>query len=275
MDINSRGKIDVSDISKPLPVIHAKSEGDRAAGETDPMAMYAKYSVGLGVRNESPEMIRRETSMAQKIAQIANSNSNSRPSIAPTASQSSLAKRDTRALAAAAGVASPAPSEERAFSGASLPNFPGTPGLADVGNVMLRPYGQSGSMIPAYLETPAIGLDGRSSYLSTNLGSEAGWRNRTGSSTGPQGAISGAKAVSESDIATLAPSATDDSDRRTILSQYSQDFALLSQQAHIQQNSDYRSPTYSIYNYYGPDRTSRMPSMVHVAREEPEVGGAL
>ncbi|KAF8682559.1 hypothetical protein RhiXN_02044 [Rhizoctonia solani] len=283
-DANSRGKIDVSDISKPLPIIHAKSEtaveGTRAAGETDPMAMYAKYSVGLGVRNESPEMIRRETSMAQKIAQIANSNSSSRPTIAPTGSQSSLAKRDTRALAAAAGVTSPDPSEERVFSGiasasTSLPNLPGTPGLANVGNVMLRPYGQSGSMIPAYLETPAIGLDGRSSYLSTNLGPEAEWRNRVKSSAGPQGAINGAKAISESDIATLAPSATDDSDRRTILSQYSQDFAPLSQQAHIHQNPDYRSPTYSIYNYYGSNRTSRMPSMVRVVREEPEVGGAL
>ncbi|CAE6419131.1 unnamed protein product [Rhizoctonia solani] len=269
----------------PLPVIHAKSEtveSNRTAGETDPMAMYAKYSVGLGVRNESPEMIRRETSMAQKIAQIANSNSNnSRPIIAPAASQSSLAKRDTRALAAAAGVASPVPSDERVISrvdrsgSTSLPNLPGTPGLADVGNVMLRPYGQSGSMIPAYLETPAVGLDGRSSYLSTSLGSEPELRNHTGSRTGPLGAISGAKAISESDIATLAPSATDDSDRRTILSQYSQDFASLSHQVHAHQNSDYRSPTYSIYNYYGPDRSSRMPSMVHVAREEPEVGGAL
>ncbi|KDN51708.1 hypothetical protein RSAG8_00256, partial [Rhizoctonia solani AG-8 WAC10335] len=62
MDVNSRGKIDVADISKPLPVVLPKSEiaieGSRAAGEADPMAMYAKYSVGLGVRNESPEMIR-------------------------------------------------------------------------------------------------------------------------------------------------------------------------------------------------------------------------
>ncbi|KAG8734184.1 hypothetical protein FRC11_009840 [Ceratobasidium sp. 423] len=277
LDVNSRGKIDVADISKPLP-IHGKSEmaieGSRAAGEADPMAMYTKYSAGLGVRNESPEMIRRETSLAQKIAQIANSNSGSRPTIAPTSSQSSLARRDTRALAAAAGVASPAPSEERAFSGvekkqapggASLPNLPGTPGLAGVGNVMLRPYGQSGSMIPAYLETPAIGLDGRASYLSTNLGSEAKWRKHASSSTGPQEAISGAKAISEND----------DSDRRTIMSQYSQDFIPLSQQAHIRQNPDYRSPTYSIYNYYGPDRASRMPSMVHVEQGEPEVGGAL
>ncbi|KAJ1309812.1 hypothetical protein OPQ81_006577 [Rhizoctonia solani] len=288
IDVNSRGKIDVSDISKPLPVLHGKSEmaaeGSRAGGETDPMAMYAKYSVGLGVRNESPEMIRRETSMAQKIAQIANSNSSSRPTITPTRSQSSPAKRNTRALAAAAGVASPAPSEERVFSGVdkeqasgstSLPNLPGTPALASVGNVMLRPYGQLGSMIPAYLETPAIGLDGRASYLSTNLGSEAGWRNRTRSGTGPQDAVGVAKAVSENDVSTLTGSATNDSDNRTIMSQYSQDFTPLPQQAHMHHNPDYRSPTYSIYNYYGPDRVSRMPSMVHVDQGEPEVGGAL
>ncbi|CAE6516980.1 unnamed protein product [Rhizoctonia solani] len=288
-DVNNRGRIDVANISKPLPAAHAKSEiaieGSRAAGETDPMAMYAKYSVSLGVRNEPPEMIRRETSMAQKIAQIANSNSSSRPTLAPTNSQSSLAKRDTRALAAAAGLACPAPIEEqRAFSGVdkkqasestSLPNLPGTPGLADVGNVMLRSYGQSGSMIPAYLETPAIGRDGRTSYLLTNFGSEGECRNRTGFNTGPQEAINGAQAISESDIATLARSATDDSDRRTILSQYSQDFLPLSQQAHIRQNPDYRSPTYSIYNYYGPDRVSRMPSMVHVEGGGQEVGGAL
>ncbi|EUC62196.1 hypothetical protein RSOL_414070, partial [Rhizoctonia solani AG-3 Rhs1AP] len=260
------------------------AEGSRAAGEADPMAMYAKYSVGLGVRNELPNMVRRETSLAQKIAQIANSNSSSRPTLAPTGSQSSLAKRDTRALAAAAGLASPAPSEERAFSGvdkkqalgsASLPNPPGTPGLASVGNVMLRPYGQSGSMVPAYLETPAIGLDGRASYLSTNMGSEAEWRNRPGSSTGPQDAISGAKAIGQNEIATLARNTADDFDRRTILSQYSQDFVPLSQQAHTYQNPDYRSPTYSIYNYYGSERVSRMPSMVHVERREPEIGGAL
>ncbi|CAE6437290.1 hypothetical protein ACGC1H_004434 [Rhizoctonia solani] len=288
LDVNSRGKIDVSDISKPLPAgmllkSEMTTESSRAAGEADPMAMYAKYSVGLGVRNEIPNMVRRETSMAQKIAQIANSNSSSRPTLAPTGSQSSLAKRDTRALAAAAGLASPTPSEERAFSGvdkkqalgsASLPNLLGTPGLASVGNIMLRPYGQAGSMIPPYLETPAIGLDGRASYLSTNIG-EAEWRNRPGFSTGPQDAISGAKAVGQNEIATLARSATDDFDRRTILSQYSQDFIPLSQQAHTYQNPDYRSPTYSIYNYYGSERVSRMPSMVHVERREPEIGGAL
>lgn len=70
-DINSRGKIAVADISKPRPVASANpelpsSETNRTVGETDPMAMYAKYSAGLGVRNGSPEPIRRETSMAKK-----------------------------------------------------------------------------------------------------------------------------------------------------------------------------------------------------------------
>ncbi|CAE7106716.1 unnamed protein product [Rhizoctonia solani] len=278
MDVNNRGKIDVADISKPIPTMlpepEMSTEGNRTASEADPIAMYAKYSAGLGVRNEPPGMIRRETSMAQKIAQIANSNTSSRPMLAP--SQSFLAKRDTRALAAAAGLASPTPSEERAFSGVGkkqalggVPHPPGTPGLVDVGNIMMRPFGQSGSMIPANLETPAIGLDGRASYLSTNVGSEAEWRNRAGSSTGPQGAITSAKA-NERHI-TLPRSTTAASDRGTIWSEYSQDFDSLPQQ----QNPDYRSPTYSIYNYYGPDRVSRMPSMVHIGRKEPEVGGAL
>ncbi|CUA74953.1 hypothetical protein RSOLAG22IIIB_01587 [Rhizoctonia solani] len=281
VDTSNRGKIDVADISKPLPALMLPQpemtiQGSRAVGEGDPMAMYTKYSVGLGVRNESSEMVRRETSMAQKIAQIANSNSSSRPTLAPTGSQSSIAKRDTRALAAAAGLASAVLSDERVFSGVdkqqALGNLPGTPGLANVGNVMLRPYGQSGSMIPAYLETPAIGLDGRTSYLSAKVGGpEVEWRNRPGASTGPQDA----KVISRNEVATLHRSATDESDRRTILSQYSQDFVPLSQQAHIHQNPDYHSPTYSIYNYYDSSRVSRMPSLIHAEQREPQVGGAL
>lgn len=289
MDVGGRSKIVVADISKPRPVATVKSS--QTVAETDPMAMYAKYSAGLGVRDDSPGPIRRETSMARKIAQIASSNT--RPTIAPTVSQASLSTYDTRALAAAAGVASPTPSEDRALSrndkklttgNSSLPNLPGTPGLSEVGNVMLRPFGQSGSMIPANLETPAIGLDGRSSYLSTNLGTEAIWRDRTSSNggrgSGPLHAITAKPATmtSENDISTLAASlhlsAADDSDRRTIMSAYSQDFVPLSQQAHMQQNPDYRSPTYSIYNYYGPDRISRMPSMINGERE-PEIGGAM
>lgn len=229
-----------------------------------------------------------------RIAQIAHNGGKS--GFATVGSQASLSNRDTRALAAAAGIGSPIPGEDHMFRGfgsdrklaavATSSQPPATPGMGDVGNLMLRPFGESGSMVPVFLETPAIGLDGRSSYLSTSLGSEASWRDQSGSSstlsTGPLYAIATKTApATESDLSalTLSPFGfKDDTSRRTMVSTYSQDFVPLSQQAHMRQNPDYRSPTYSIYNCYGPDRASvapRMPSMVYGNREEPEIGGAL
>ncbi|KAG8748296.1 hypothetical protein FRC10_007686 [Ceratobasidium sp. 414] len=294
--LDSRGKIAVADISKPQAIIPVDPESprgnSRAAGETDPMVMYAKYSVGLGVLEGSPKHEpRHENSMAKKIAQIAHNK------LTVTAeSQTSLSNRDTRALAAAAGVGSPIPGEDHTFRGfdknvqqatkvphlgaASITSsslLPASPGLGEVGNIMLRPFGEAGSMIPVFLETPAIGPDGRSSYLSTNSGPGSG------STTGPLQAIT-AKGTSatleaEQSAGTLSPSIlSDDPSRRTIASAYSQDWIPLSQQAHLHQNSDYKSPTYSIYNYYGPDRVSaapRIPGMVYGEREEHQIGGAL
>ena len=230
--------------------------------------------------------------MLHRIAQIAQNGSKS--GFATVGSQASLSNRDTRALAAAAGVGSPVPGEDHTFRGFGSDRklaaamissqHPATPGMGDVGNLMLRPFGELGSIVPAFLETPAIGLDGRSSYLSTNLGSEASWRDQPGSSStlsaGPLYAKNTTLAT-ETDLSGLTLSPTfgfkDDISRRTIASTYSQDFVPLSQQAHMRQNPDYRSPTYSIYNCYGPDRVSiapRMPSMVYGDRE-PEIGGAL
>ncbi|KAG8688283.1 hypothetical protein FRC09_012988, partial [Ceratobasidium sp. 395] len=206
LDAHGRGKIAVTDISKPQPLmaLRPESPGDNshsAGGETDPMVMYAKYSASLGVREESPkhEPLRHESSMAKKIAQI----THGKPTVIATESQFSLSNRDTRALAAAAGVGSPIPGEDHTFRGfdknnqqttgapqlgvtpmASSSLLPVSPGLGEVGNMMLRSFGEDGAMIPAFLETPAIGLDGRSSYLSTNAGSGSG------STTGPLHAIS-------------------------------------------------------------------------------------
>ncbi|KAF8609958.1 hypothetical protein BDV93DRAFT_601045 [Ceratobasidium sp. AG-I] len=301
LDIAGRGKIAVTDISKPRPsspVRHepSSSEMHRTVADNDPMAMYTKYSVGLGVREDSSGPIRHENSMAKKIAQITQNGSKS--GFATVGSQASLSNRDTRALAAAAGVGSPIPGEDHTFhrfgsdrklaAATTSSQPPSTPGMGDVGNLMLRSFGESGSMVPAFLETPAIGPDGRSSYLSTNLGSEASWRDQPGSSstlnTGPLYAIAAknAQATTETNLSVLTLSPTfgfkDDASRRTITSTYSQDFMPLSQQAHMRQNPNYRSPTYSIYNCYGPDRVSvapRMPSMVYGDREEAEIGGAL
>ncbi|KAG9097569.1 hypothetical protein FRC06_007420 [Ceratobasidium sp. 370] len=200
------------------------------------------------------------------------------------------------AAAAAAGVGSPIPGEDHTFRGfdkkvqqaTEAPKLgvtpiarsllpPASPGLGEVGNIMLRPFGEAGSMIPVFLETPAIGPDGRSSYLSTNLGLGSG------STTGSLRAITvkGASATLETEqsAGTLSPSMlSDHPSRRTIASAYSQDWIPLSQQAHLLQNPDYKSPTYSIYNYYGPDRASvtpRVPSMVYGEHEEHQIGGAL
>ncbi|KAG9127024.1 hypothetical protein FRC07_001000 [Ceratobasidium sp. 392] len=298
LDTHGRGKIAVTDISKPQPFMPVRPEspggnGRAPGGETDPMVMYAKYSASLGVREGSPKQEpRHESSMAKKIAQIAHGKS----MIIATESQSSLSNRDTRALAAAAGVGSPIPGEDHTFRGfvknnqqatgapqlgvtpiASASLFPASPGLGEVGNIMLRPFGETGAMIPAFLETPAIGLDGRSSYLSTNTGPGLG------STAGPAQAIA-AKGISatleaEQSAGTLSPSMlSEDPSRRTIASTYSQEWVPLSQQAHMRQNPDYKSPTYSIYNYYGPDRVStvpRMPNVPYGDREEPQIGGAL
>ncbi|KAG9093243.1 hypothetical protein FS749_014785 [Ceratobasidium sp. UAMH 11750] len=245
------------------------------------MAMYAKYSAVLeGSPKREPS--RQENSMAKKIAQIAHNKS-----MVTIGSQASLSNRDTRALAAAAGVGSPIPGEDHTFRGfdkvqqvTEVPKLevtssllPASPGLGEVGNMMLRPFGEAGSMIPMFLETPAIGPDDRSSYLATTSGPGSG------STTGPLQATT-AKGTSatletEQSAGTLSPSIlSDDPSRRTIASAYSQDWIPLSQQAHMHQNPDYKSPTYSIYNYYGPDRISAAPH-VHDEREEHQIGGAL
>ncbi|QRV99976.1 hypothetical protein RhiJN_27995 [Ceratobasidium sp. AG-Ba] len=293
-DANGRGRIDVKDISKPQPVhVVPGVQNGWVVSEADPMALYAKYSADLDIHEGSPkhEPIPHGSSMARKIAQVAHN----KPMIA-TESQASLSNRDTRALAAAAGIASPIPGEEHTFRGfdknhlttgtphsgtASMTSsqIPVSPGLGDVGGTMLRPFGEVGSILPPFLETPSIGLDNRSSYLSTYGASGLG----SGAITGPLQAIS-TKATSvtletDQSAGTLSPSMlSDDPSRRTVASAYSQDWVPLSQQAHMRQNPDYKSPTYSIYNYYGPDRVStapRMPCMADGEREEPQIGGAL
>lgn len=71
LEVAGRGKITITDISKPQPLSLVRQEAsssamNRTVGDNDPMAMYAKYSAGLGVPEDSSGPIRHENSMAKK-----------------------------------------------------------------------------------------------------------------------------------------------------------------------------------------------------------------